>query len=431
MTSRKPTPRRQLAIRATGYVLVTASLLGVPFSLVLASLSHPALVLLLSPGFVAIGIIGLSLSAGDKRLVLFLRRFGDESLNHAISRLARTYLRETARLITLDDARIQPVPTNLRGLSWAALPATALLLLLAMAVDFMFSAGPSPAAMMLAIIGVWTLLVLFLLALAVASLALVSRHRGRRSFRTVTDSASRHHVIAHARRLQSFWRSSTILAPIATVIGVVDREWRETVAALADICDVALVDISEPSESIRWELDELRKSPIGIVLIAQEAKLSAWWDNVSPTLDSDLRARLRQLAYGLPLATYQSAEDLVHLNLAQLLGGELPSGPIGRTRDLPEAHAVRLVTLPLAGRPHVVANQAAKWSVWIGLLSLGVALPGPVALWLALKGRRQILAAPGTYNNHGQALAGFLLGFGGTLRLVHILALVVRYWARG
>jgi hypothetical protein len=52
-------------------------------------------------------------------------------------------------------------------------------------------------------------------------------------------------------------RSHRVFAPRLVVLRVASSIWRKTVSRLASVSSVALVDVSEPTENVLWEIDEL------------------------------------------------------------------------------------------------------------------------------------------------------------------------------
>lgn len=102
---------------------------------------------------------------------------------------------------------------------------------------------------------------------------------------------------------------------MATVVSVTDPQWQSAVASIARICNVTLIDISQPREAIRWELATLREARLGVVLLAQREALARWWDHGGDDADGRLASELRHLTAGLPLVTYESPDRLPETEL--------------------------------------------------------------------------------------------------------------------
>jgi hypothetical protein len=78
------------------------------------------------------------------------------------------------------------------------------------------------------------------------------------------------------------------------VVRVIDALWKEAVSGLADISDVVLIDISQPTESLLWELQMLSQRPdIDLVVIGAADQVRAL--KVSGGFDRDDRASLAVL----------------------------------------------------------------------------------------------------------------------------------------
>jgi hypothetical protein len=56
-----------------------------------------------------------------------------------------------------------------------------------------------------------------------------------------------------------FQRGRGIFAPRLVVVRVVTPLWQQAVTALASICPVSIIDVSEPTENLAWELAELER----------------------------------------------------------------------------------------------------------------------------------------------------------------------------
>ena len=106
---------------------------------------------------------------------------------------------------------------------------------------------------------------------------------------------------------------------MATVVSVTDSEWQATVVSIARRCDVTLIDISQPSENIRWELVTLLEARIRIVLLAHREALARWWEVTGDDVDGQRAAQMRSLAIGLPLVKYDAPDRLNETDLLKLL----------------------------------------------------------------------------------------------------------------
>lgn len=367
ITTRAP---RRFAVRRAGrglVVLVAVSLLAV--ALVAGAVSVVMLVLLTveapeagaDPSGVAVLVaalavavvgmfLGLRLLRGKRRLVLFLRRFGLAEATEAVTVAVTTAMGRSWRVVTLDDDEISPVgvPTSTRrslattavvgiavlgvGLVWFVASGGIDGLLDAALTDAIDQAvtpterpaGPQQALESL-ITGVFTALVvgmavgavvmmLILVALVamaffgVSGLFMANAYRtarraehGKRA--VVTDGEE---IAAIADDLSH--RSGGIFRSRLTVLTVAHPVWRDAVRALAAVVPVVLIDISQPTENLLWEVETLRRQPDTTwVLIGERDHVEALADGRMEGGPTD--AAVRQLALLLDGETVLAYED--------------------------------------------------------------------------------------------------------------------------
>ncbi len=289
----------------------------------------PFLALMLSPPLV---VAGWLLAAGRKDLVLFLRRFGNEALNDAVRDLVQTVLRQRARLVTLDDSVFVPLGPRWRGLAASLMPSAIVLGGIALsyagfakvARSELEDETPFGAALALIQLGIVFVGVVAGVVVVWLFVAAVRAHIVGRM--AVSDDASLARALRRLRKLRSWARAPSIAAPMATVVSVSDAEWQTAVASMVRLCDVTLTDISQPSESIRWELATLRDAQVRVILLAQRDALARWWARGGDDADGRLAAAFRTLADGLPLVIYDAPDRLAETELLAMLSG--PASPI-------------------------------------------------------------------------------------------------------
>lgn len=77
-------------------------------------------------------------------------------------------------------------------------------------------------------------------------------------------------------------------APRLVVLRVATAAWRQTVSALAGVAAVTIVDISEPTDNLVWEIGELQR--LGVrdrcIFIGDHARLAHWPDGSAPSSTS-------------------------------------------------------------------------------------------------------------------------------------------------
>jgi hypothetical protein len=93
-------------------------------------------------------------------------------------------------------------------------------------------------------------------------------------------------------------------APRLVVLRVATPIWQQTVSALAAVSSSAIVDVSEATENIVWELQELeRLLPGRYVIIGEHARVMTWTDPTPPPADT-LEARFAACLDAHPLLAY-------------------------------------------------------------------------------------------------------------------------------
>ena len=301
--------------------------------------------------------LGLRLLRGDRELVLFLRRFGFDDATRAVTFAAAKTIGGSWRLVTLDDAEIAPLGVTrgtaglfgagrvtaravaklgqvMRlfpfavGAMWAIVGLEVLraedwrlvfedgtidpyvdTLTEVLQLRFPFEAIGSDLPGLFALVAIVAALaavvggvvfVALLLALPLAPLLLfvssssdAVRDAERAKIgeiRTVADIGTAATAIAA--------RSRKVFAPRLVVLRVATPVWQETVSGLAQVSSVPLIDLSDPTENVLWELEELthRFGPRCLIVgqhdrVARLADTSGVADEPG-SLDNRLRALL-------------------------------------------------------------------------------------------------------------------------------------------
>lgn len=253
--------------------------------------------------------IGWSLLRRGRRVVLFLRRFGDIEATNVVSDAASKAIAGSFRLVTLADSTIQPLgaaagvsrastagamlgaalnrftafaaerlaPVTLAAALAAAgyaYVATGDVVAMADIAARLFS-GRVPLASMgfdpvglfaiaatVAAAGLLALLASFVMLLVrfpLGAVLLVVRSANRAvadaehaKLMRVRDRADIPNVAAHIAR-----QSRRVIAPRLVVVRVATAVWQETVQRLADVAEIVLIDVSEPSENLNWEVEHM------------------------------------------------------------------------------------------------------------------------------------------------------------------------------
>jgi hypothetical protein len=309
--------------------------------------------------------VGLSLVRRNRGLVLFLRRFGHEAATRAVGFAVRRTMGSTWRLATLEDAAITPIglPDTTRrlfrvgGLAWKTLswlgmrlglglfPAAVLGAWAVVGVQLLVSDNwkavltdgtldryffvlgsmmqgrPPLAAIEPSLVGVFALLVIVaaasfavmgvvfvacILALPLAAvLAFVSAaadavraaEQGKRA--EIRGSFDVPRVTAAITA-----KGARVLVPRLTVVRVAPELWQEAVRRLAAVSSLLIVDISEPTENVLWEMEELvPRFGRRCVLIGEYDRVRAFVDDIPPA-DGSPEERMLRLMAGRDVLAY-------------------------------------------------------------------------------------------------------------------------------
>jgi Tetratricopeptide repeat len=300
--------------------------------------THLGYSLLVALAILAAGSLTVPLARFSRREVLYLRRFGDAETARAVTD-ALPAIGHSWRLVALDDRTLKPVSVN-RAFRWAAslvelsfglsLGAASSLFGLAKKVGY-------PTLALLAFllwrgegtlqqrwegvlhgggllytisrIGVEVAIVLLVAAIVcfVFRWTMLPVFAVTFSMGTPDDADESAHGSIRFQgdifRTQQVIRRNakrTVAARIA-VITVSDDLWRETVARLADDAAVVLVDVSQPTKHVIWEVEYLLEADIPCVFVGAASRLSYLTDH---SHGGELGAILRDRLDGRTVVSY-------------------------------------------------------------------------------------------------------------------------------
>jgi hypothetical protein len=231
-------------------------------------------------------LVGVWLMRSHRRLVVFLRRFRYSPATSVVTYATRG-IGATWRLVTLDDAEIEPVgvggPPRLVLLAaraqvrldvWSRplLPRAILIAVLGgvLSVAGGFYVGsvadPPPwawwllAAPAATALGTTVLILIWVLArLGMDVLEEVVEPLEDIDKTKVLTADGLVGVESAVERVSR--QSRQMITPRLTVLTVESAVWREMVSALCAVASAAVVDVSEPTEQVLWEIAELARHP--------------------------------------------------------------------------------------------------------------------------------------------------------------------------
>ena len=309
--------------------------------------------------------LGLRLLRGDRELVLFLRRFGFDDATRAVTYAASKTIGGAWRLVTLDDAEIAPIgvargtatlfgagrfiarATGKVGQAFMRLFPFAVLLMWAIVgleflraedwrkvlddgtldpyfdtlqavaqLRFPFDAigGDLPGLFALVVIAA----ALAAIACAVGAVAILlgllflpillfvwSSADAVREAEAAKTSNIRTVIDADVAAATIAARSRKVFAPRLVVIRVATPVWQETVSRLADVSAVSLIDLSDPTENVLWELEELtRRFGPRCLIVGQRERVARFADPAETAAPGSLDERLRALLDGQEVLAY-------------------------------------------------------------------------------------------------------------------------------
>jgi hypothetical protein len=268
--------------------------------------------------------LGVRLLRGSRQSALFLRRFGFTDATEALSTAVARGLGRRWRLVTLDDSKVAPVGVGGRS-QWLFritpwLLGIGLFVALVWILPGIFESsldsalddvvsqtvdeaedpisaifGAFFAALIVGVVVGALLFLATLLPAALAGAVLLFSIGGRRAIRRAerrrSTSVNRpDEVDAVTRRIRR--QARRIYAPRLTVVRCADTVWQTVVRRLAELTDAIVIDVSDVSAGLLWELNELGPTRArDWVLVGRRDRLESLLVEDTPNASS-LRAAL-------------------------------------------------------------------------------------------------------------------------------------------
>jgi len=202
--------------------------------------------------------------------ILFLRKFGNTSLNKDIKSAIEKTNRKDLRLVTLDDSNFIPSGSELRPLFTLFALGAALLSLIAgyysiiqtnFSILFGVSEGQLYGESMLGYLQLIITIILICLFIAISTLFVFqAKSMIMKNVKLVTDKDYSERI-SHITPPEGFSnRAMNLSTPISRVVGTSDNLWMQVVKLLSQKNDIVIMEISEYSESIKWEVELLSQN---------------------------------------------------------------------------------------------------------------------------------------------------------------------------
>jgi hypothetical protein len=81
-------------------------------------------------------------------------------------------------------------------------------------------------------------------------------------------------------RLLGSWRLRlSLLRPQAIVAKLSDSLWQHCVSAVSEQVAIVLIDISDPTPNLQWEIEHSRRAALRCVFIAESGRLRSWMES--------------------------------------------------------------------------------------------------------------------------------------------------------
>jgi hypothetical protein len=280
--------------------------------------------------------LGLWLVRGKRQLVLFLRRFGFVEATQAVTFAVVRALGAHWRLVTLDDSEVSPVGVRKR-MRWLSI-AVGLVAATGVAWAISWLAGGGLDALVgeatkgalrgatlrdvLPRMVVWFFVVPVILMIAVTLLIFIPAAFGgavaifawssygairaaeRAKTVQITDEAQIERAAAAVLR-----RSRGIVGPRLAVARVVSAIWQPVVRRLISASSAVIIDVSEPTRNLLWEIETLTPEMRSrCILVGEQAHLDRMTTGAAEP-ESSPRARLLRLLDGEQVLAYSSEKE--------------------------------------------------------------------------------------------------------------------------
>jgi hypothetical protein len=247
--------------------------------------------------------------ARPKPVCLFLRRFGPHEHTEAMRDAFRRELGKRYRLVTLDDSVFVPLrlPGRETALSGTAFAMTLLAsvglfaaALLYFAMQFQPTITGWPGLVMVQGMLMFGLPVLiftsWVCGVSLAFFVVHAMRTSRRSRAVVREEDDIARLASDVARMRKRTRRSLLAAPRSIVVTVRDSLWQATVDSLIGGSDAVIIDTTEMTENIQWEIARVEaQSPEKLIRIACRPSSDAEFAYAIPRSRADRKTLARNL----------------------------------------------------------------------------------------------------------------------------------------
>jgi hypothetical protein len=249
-------------------------------------------------------ILGRWLLRGRRRLVLFMRRFGFVGATEALTFALANAIGSSWRLITLDDNAVSPVGASGR-IRWTTLSGVALSVLVPAGFIlwgwyFGFNIiNPNSNGLLALLSALVTILVFVIIVVFTGLLLLLMGLFSLGSYLAVRRAErSKRISVATAEQIDPVSRSVArrvrrVISPKLVVVRVADTVWQDTVRRLAAFSAAIVIDVSEPTPNLLWEVSTLRPElRLHWILVGEKQRVTSWTTATGSELNQQLLALL-------------------------------------------------------------------------------------------------------------------------------------------
>ena len=279
--------------------------------------------------------LGRRMLRGRRKLVLYLRKFGFTSSTNVLTYAISTAVGKSWRLVTLDDSVTEPLRVPKFWYNVVRWGTTFGWIILIWRFIVWFRSDHSDAdmnesvaeaakkaqesgqgcveawlgaiagALLMAAIKFILILALFVIAIVVVGTltayswgAAIAINKAEKS--KAFDIQQSDQIDTQVRKIGKV--SKRVFSPRLIIAHVSDTIWRDVIAAIDDSTDYIVIDVSEPTQHLLWEVQQMQGMPDNhIIYVGHEPHMQYV---LEPDNHDDVRRQITQLLDGKTVLTY-------------------------------------------------------------------------------------------------------------------------------